>query len=158
MKRLLALLIGCTCLEAKSIVTDDLLDKFAMIESNFNYNAVGDEGKALGAWQMHKDAWHDGCMWLANNTNQRSAWTYYSKEHKEKALEPEISRSVAFAYLKILEQQMRRDKVEVTPIKLYMAWNMGLSGAHQFYFTYDILTLPKSRRSILARANHILSR
>lgn len=158
MKRLLALLIGCTCLEAKSIVTDDLLNKFAMIESNFNYDAVGDGGKAIGAWQMHKDAWFDGCMWLANNTNERSAWTYYAKEHKEKAFEPATSRSVACAYLKILERQMRKDKIDVTPIKLYMAWNMGLSGAREFHFIYDTLTLPRSRRSILARANHILSR
>lgn len=157
MKRLLALLIGCTCLEAKSIVTDDLIDKFAMIESNYNHNAVGDGGKALGAWQMHKNAVDESLSTLYRKTgnDMRSLGMGWNKGTM---FDPLQSRMIAKAYMLILEEQMIKLKVQPTPIKLYMAWNMGFTGARSKCFNYNSLWLDSKRASILKRANHILSR
>lgn len=161
MKRLLAFLFGCACLEAKteSIVTDAFLDKVAMIESNFNYEAVGDKGKAIGAWQMHEPAWREACLWVFRRDALGShCWQNIADDHKASAKDPIISRLIARSYFKILEEQMRRNSVEVTPIKLYMAWNMGYAGANKFRFDCKSYYLDPKRLSILARANHILSR
>jgi hypothetical protein len=157
MKRLLALLIGCSCLNAKSIVTDELVDKFAIIESNYNHEAVGDGGKALGAWQMHKAAVYESVNRLYRNTGNNFSdcgmtW------NKETLFDPLKSRMIAKAYMLILEEQMHKLKVEVTPIKLYMAWNMGFSGARSNGFSITSFWLDSKRVSILRRANYILSR
>lgn len=157
MKRLLALLIGCTCLKAKSIVTDDLVDKFAMIESNYNHTAVGDGGKALGAWQMHKSAVCESVNTLYRKTGNNLAEIGITW-NKETMFCPTKSRMIAKAYMLILEEQMIKCGQTPTPISLYMAWNMGFSGARQYRFNYESWGLDSKRASILRRANYILSR
>ena len=161
MKKLFALLLGCASIKAKpieSIVTDDFLDRVAMIESNFNYEAVGDKGKAVGAYQMHEAAWREACVRLAHNTSCREHWLGFMDKHKTLAKDVIISRMVCKAYFEILENQMRRNETPVTPISLYMVYNMGYNGAYNYRFRYDHLGLDNRRRSILARANYILSR
>ena len=157
MRSLIALFIGCSCCEAKSIVTDDLLDKFAMIESNYNHTAVGDGGKALGAWQMHKAAVYESLNTLYRKTGNNFSdcgitW------NKETLFDPLKSRMIAKAYMLILEDQMHRLNIKPTPISLYMAWNLGFSGARKYCFNYESLGLESKRASILHRANYILSR
>jgi hypothetical protein len=158
MKRLLALLIGCSCLEAKSIITEDFIDRVAIIESNFNYNAKGDNGKALGAWQMHQPAWREACVYLANKGIARESWLDFADCHKKFYNDSTLSRLVCKAYFEILEKQMQRRKIKVTPIALYMAYNMGFQGAYDKSFDPNSFWLDSKRKSILARANHILSR
>ena len=158
MKRLLALLIGCNCLEAKSIVTEDFIDRVAMIESNYNYNAVGGSGKALGAWQMHDGSWRESCIYMAHNGSCRSAWLDFADNHKKFAKDPDVSRLACKAYFTLLERQMQRHKVKVTPIALYMAYNMGFQGASSKSFDHRSFWLDSKRKSILARANTILTR
>jgi len=158
MKRLLALLIGCSCLEAKSIITDDFIDRVAIIESNYNYNAVGDSGRAIGAWQMHQPAWRESCIYLAHRGIARGEWLDFANNHKKFAKDPTVSRLACKAYFEILEKQMLKLKVKVTPIGLYMAYNMGFQGAYDKAFNPDSFWLDSKRKSILARANHILSR
>ena len=36
-----------------------LLDRIARVESGNRHHAIGDGGRARGAWQMHKSAWDD---------------------------------------------------------------------------------------------------
>lgn len=159
MKRLLALLLAYTSVEAKSIVTDDYLDKVAMIESNFNYDAVGDKGKALGAWQMHESSWREACQRYARmDAAGFTPWDDFSNNHKKFAKDPAVSRLVAKMYLQILETQMNKSNIKVTPIALYMAYNMGFQGAYNKAFNYKSFWLDSKRQSILARANQILSR
>lgn len=157
MKRLLALLISCSCLQAKSIVTDDLIDKFAMIESNYNHTAIGDGGKALGAWQMHKAAVYESVNTLYRKTGNNFSdcgitW------NKETMFDPLKSRMIARAYMTILEDQMNKLGHKPTPISLYMAWNLGFSGARSHRFNYESYSLDNKRVAILRRANQILSR
>jgi hypothetical protein len=159
MKRLLALLLAYASAEAKSIVTDDYLDKVAMVESNFNFLAKGDNGKALGAWQMHQPAWEDSCNYMKFcRPNDEELIDTMKTNYKKWALDPVVSRSVARQYFLLLEDKMRKQKVKVTPISLYMAYNMGYSGASKFEFDHKAFWLDSKRKSILSRANHILSR
>jgi hypothetical protein len=162
MKRLLALLISCSCIQAKSIVTDDLVDKFAIIESNYNYEAVGDKGKAFGAWQMHKFAVIEGYSYLTKDVKSKSSRDSGIKEAinnwKSYAKHPFLSKEIATSYMQILENQMLKEGVKPTPIKLYMAWNMGFTGARSHRFNYESYSLDNKRTSILRRANQILSR
>jgi hypothetical protein len=159
MKRLLALLLSSASVEAKSIITDDYLDRVAMVESNYNYDAVGDKGKALGAWQMHEASWRESCQRLARMDGAGfTAWDDFTNNHKKFAKDPSVSRLVAKMYLMILETQMNKSKIKVTPISLYMAYNMGFQGAYNKDFNYQSYWLDSKRRSILARANQILSR
>jgi len=157
MKRLLALLISCSCLQAKSIVTDDLVDKFAMVESNHNHLAVGDGGKALGAWQMHKDAVDESL----NNLYRKTGNDFHSIGmgwNKVTMFDPLKSRMIAKAYMLTLEEQMNKLGHKPTPISLYMAWNLGFTGARSHRFNYESYSLDNKRTSILRRANQILSR
>ena len=159
MKRLLAFLLGCTSVEAKSIVTEDFLDLVAIIESNYNYEAVGDKGKAIGAWQMHEASWRESCQYLdRQNYACVFSWEEVSDNHKKFAKDPDISRLISRTYLQILEKQMLKAKIKVTPIGLYMAYNMGFRGAYNKNFSHTYIWLDSKRRSILARANQILSR
>jgi hypothetical protein len=159
MKRLLALLLSYASIEAKSIVTDDYLDKVAMVESNYNYDAIGDKGKAFGAWQMHEASWRESCQYLdRNNYACVYSWEEVSDNHKIFAKDPDISRLVSRTYLQILEKQMLKAKIKVTPIGLYMAYNMGFCGAYNNNFSHTYLWLDNKRKGILARANQILSR
>lgn len=160
MNRLLALLLGCVSLDAKSVVTEEYIDRIAMIESNYNYDAVGDKGKAIGAWQMHEDAFREACVYLAHKEDNlgREQWLEFSKDHKKFAKDAGVGRLACKAYLTILERQMIKHKIKVTPIALYMAYNMGFQGAYNKHFDYKSYWLDSKRRSILARANTILSR
>ena len=72
--------------------------------------------------------------------------------------DPTKSRMIAKAYMLILEEQMQRLNIKPTPISLYMAWNMGFSGARSYRFQHDSWGLDSKRASILRRANYILSR
>lgn len=158
MKRLLALLLAYASAEAKSIVTDDFIDKVAVIESNYNYDAVGDKGKAIGAWQMHEPAFREACVYLAHRGIARDEWLGFADNHKKFAKDPMVGRLACKAYFEILEKQMLRHKAKVTPIALYMAYNMGFHGAWVQKFDHKSFWLDNKRKSILARANHILSR
>jgi hypothetical protein len=158
MKRLLALLLAYASAEAKSIVTDELIDKVAIIESNYNYDAVGDKGKAIGAWQMHEPAFREACTYLAHHCIGREEWLNFADNHKKFAKDPMVSRLACKAYFEILEKQMQRQKIKVTPISLYMAYNMGFQGAYNKNFDHNSFWLDSRRRSILSRANTILSR
>ncbi len=65
-----------------------LLDAIAKIESNNRSNAVGDKGRAIGAYQIHRAYWKDGTRIL------KVKWDYKEAFHPGKA------RRVVKAYLR----------------------------------------------------------
>jgi Destabilase len=67
---------------------DRLLDAIASVESNANPRAVGDRGRALGAFQIHKRYWRDGTRFLG------VSWSY------DLARDPAKARQVVRAYLR----------------------------------------------------------
>ena len=65
-----------------------LLDAIAKLESNGDPNAVGDKGRAIGMYQIHRRYWQDGTKILGVD------WPY------SEARDPEKARQVVRAYLR----------------------------------------------------------
>lgn len=154
MKRILSLLLAAVSCEAKSIVTEDLVHKIAVIESNCNPDAIGDNGASRGAFQIQERAWADAVAYHRITAEDHDYPIY--TDWKTYSMEYELSFIVARTLLKMHEERMRKAGIKVTPIRLYMAYNMGYSQAKQFHFnpasTYGL------RRAILIRAERILSK
>jgi hypothetical protein len=64
-----------------------LLDAIAHIESHCDRNMIGDGGKALGVYQIHRDYWGEGTELLGVDWPHRDA------------MDPEKARRVVKAYL-----------------------------------------------------------
>ena len=64
-----------------------LLDAIARVESNRDSHAVGDGGRALGAYQIHQCYWKDGTKFLGVD------WNY------DQAKDPTKARKVVRAHL-----------------------------------------------------------
>lgn len=93
------------------------LQALALVESGANHKAVGDNQRAVGAWQMHYAAWIDSNNWLRRNgrkTWSRSQWR-----------NPEAQRETAYAYLQVCKERLQAGGHKVTPTELAYVWNMG---------------------------------
>ena len=87
---LLALCFSAVALCANSVPSRDLetlLDAIAEIESGNRPNAIGDKGRAIGAYQIHRAYWKDGTRLLGVK------WSYRD------AFDPGKARRVVRAYL-----------------------------------------------------------
>ena len=154
MKRILSLLLACSTCNAKSIVTDELIHKVAIIESNVNPDAVGDNGDSLGAFQIKRSAWADA---VAYSKLVAGPHDYHLPEDwKGHAKDYEMAQRAAELILKMHEERMIKNKVKPTEFKLYMAYNMGYHGASRYNF--DINQTWGFRKAILIRAKTILSK
>lgn len=154
MKRILSLLLAFSTCQAKSIVTEDFVNKVGIIESNLNMDAVGDNGDSLGAFQIGREAWADAVAYSRINHGPHdyilsSDWRVYAKDF-------EMSHRAATFILKMHEERMVKNGIKPTHFKLYMAYNMGYHGASQHGF--DIKQTWGFRRAVLTRAKIILSR
>jgi hypothetical protein len=72
---------------AKEPGVDQLLDAIAAVESGSDAQAVGDKGRALGCYQIHRRYWQDGTRILGVD------WSY------DQARNPAKARQVVRAYL-----------------------------------------------------------
>lgn len=113
--RLIPLLLLSTNLLALDI--DKLTDSIGMIESGMDHQAVGDNGAARGAWQLHKAAWADA----GKRLGLKFDWAY--------AHDKGIGRRYAKAYVELtverLEMRLGR---EPSPQEVYAAWRLGVGG------------------------------
>ena len=121
-------------------INNAFLNKLAQIESDNNPTAVGDSSKALGIYQMHKGAWDDACKrngvkWEFNRTN---------------AFDVGRSTMVVRWHLAWLAERLEAHGYQVTPMRLYMCYNLGLTGALK-------LNLQPNNKPALNRANKILN-
>jgi len=64
---------GKTASAADDDPMDRLLDAIARVESRSDTNAVGDHGRALGAYQIHRRYWQDGTRILGVDWRYRDA-------------------------------------------------------------------------------------
>ena len=155
MKRLLSLLLAFASCEAKSIVTDDLVHKVAIIESNVNEKAIGDGGWSRGAFQIKESTWKDAVNYSRlvgegpHDPFLPDDWMTYSMQY-------EYASHAASLILRMHEERMIKNKIKPTPLKLYMAYNMGYNQAASFNFNED--TTHGRRRAVLLRAKQILSK
>jgi len=103
-------------------INGKLIHAVAMVESNNNHRAVGDQGKANGAFQLWKPAWSDCSAWLKKNG-------FKTTSYKEGVNDPNISHQYCKVYLSLLHSQLRR-KLGRDPsaAELYCAYNLGVRG------------------------------
>jgi len=111
----LLLLLLSTNLFALNV--DKLVYSIGMIESGMNHEAVGDDGHARGACQMHRAAWIDS----GNRLGLRDNWW--------SAHNPTIGRKYATAYTEILIERLTRHlERKPSPQEVYAAWRFGVGG------------------------------
>lgn len=100
-------------------VTDGFLDKLAVIESSERCTAIGDKGRSLGCFQLKREAWDDACR--RNGAN----WEY----SKANAFNYPIARQVAQWHCEWIAERLKANGIKPTPMRVYMCYAMGFSGA-----------------------------
>lgn len=111
MKRLALFLLLAAQLPAS------VLDAIARVESGGNHAAIGDAGRARGAWQMHRAAWDDAARRL-------SMPLPFEMAHSARE-----ARLIAAEHLRWLNEQFcRRTGRTPTPADSYALWNLGVGG------------------------------
>lgn len=154
MKHIIAILLGVSPLNA-SIVNSKVLYNVAIIESNIDDDAVGKNGER-GAFQLKQEAWQDGLSWL--QANDPDAYQTVGKDFALFAHEHEMASLVAYGFLRLIEDRMKRDGIRPTLMRLYMAYNLGYQGAKRIKFDPNSQHISPKRRAIFQRAANILSR
>ena len=122
------------CFMAATALGHTLLEAVAEVESSGGRYLVGDNGRARGAWQMHRRAWAD-----VNGSLPKAA----RKDYQE-VRNPITAKQFAQRYLAILEKEMRLDGVLVTARHLYAAYNLGLENFR--LRGYDLRRCPVTTR------------
>ena len=84
-------LITWSCLADTSPVKTnhrELLDAICQVESNCNPNTVGDNGNAIGAYQIWYNYWYDAVTWLNDDDLELSDGyeSCYDKDYAEKVV------------------------------------------------------------------------
>ena len=139
-----------------SIVTGDLADRVAIIESNYNHLAVGDNFTARGAYQLHEAAWVDGIQQLIKEGRKDECddWVY-----RQDAFHAYKSREVCMAYLRLTEKRITQAGYIPTKERLYMCYNLGFNAAvYRYKLNPTSSRLPQIRQAILRRAKFYLNK
>jgi hypothetical protein len=121
------------------VISDRLLDAIAQIESSGRANAIGDDGKASGMFQLHRAAWEDAlkvCPVMG---------AYEIAAH-----DPVKSRQAARIYLTLLFQSLQKaGHPQPAPELVYLCYNRGFTGAASISF--DIKRAPKHTQRACAK-------
>ena len=127
-----------------------LIHAVALVESNNNPRAVGDQGKANGAFQMWKPAWQDCSKWLERNG-------FKPTPYKQGVNDPNVSHQYCKIYLSILHRQLSRAlKRDVTAADLYAAYNLGYTGYKRRGF--DLARVPAITQRGIAKLHKQLEK
>ena len=99
-----------------------ILRAIAIVESGEDPHAVGDSGRALGAWQMHPEAWQG-----ANTFRKAQGLPALSRA---KWRHPGVQEAMAKAFLSLIQTRLAgAGVVRPTPSQIALCWNMGFAGA-----------------------------
>lgn len=99
-----------------------VLRAISIVESGEDPLAVGDSGRALGAWQMHPEAWKDA--------NDFRAAQGLPRLPRSKWKDPGVQEGVAKAFLCLVQARLARaGVVRPTPGQIALCWNLGFAGA-----------------------------
>jgi hypothetical protein len=106
-----------------------VLAAIGQVETGQNYSAVGDNGKALGAYQLHRSAWIDGSTQLLREGKKAISyddWKYATNQD-----------IVALALLRSLRGRLASKGItDPTPEQIALCWNMGFTAASRINFDY----------------------
>lgn len=102
----------------------------AQVETSEDYTAVGDNGKARGAYQMHRSAWVDGCTQLMREG--RPAYSYDDWKY------PTIQDTVALALIRSIRGRLISKGIkDPSPEQLALCWNIGFTAASRIGFDHS---------------------
>ena len=101
----------------------------AQVETGEDYTAIGDRGKAVGAYQLHRSAWIDGCTQLMREG--KPAYSYDDWKNSE------TQDTVALALLRSLRGRLiSKGITDPTPEQIALCWNMGYAAASRIGFDH----------------------
>jgi hypothetical protein len=124
---LIAFLLSATYAYAFDDVA--IASAIAQVETGEDYTAIGDRGKAVGAYQMHRSAWVDGCTQLMREGKQVFSYDQWKK--------PEVQDTVALALLRSLRGRLASKGIkDPTPEQIALCWNMGFTAASRIGFDH----------------------
>lgn len=125
-----------------------LVEAVGQVESGMNHFAVGDSGKALGAWQLHEAAWIDG-----NRQLKKEGQKMYPRGDYGNA---KGSRAVASAYLRLCGARLREAGIRnPSPQQYYLCFSMGFQAFREAGF--DPKRCPKYKVDAAVRVGHIFA-
>lgn len=142
---------GCFALMAFAQAVEingKLIHAVAMVESNNNHRAVGDQGKANGAFQMWKPAWTDCSRWLKKNG-------FKTTPYEKGVNDPQVAHVYCKTYLSIIHGQLKK-KMGRDPnaAELYAAYNMGVRGFERRDF--DLSKTPATTQRAITKLQGFL--
>lgn len=121
------------------------MDAVALVESGNNPKALGDDGKAYGAWQMHKAAMQDANEWLAKNG--------LPVQRQEDIKNIEVQRMLAYAYFHLCKERLSSVGLDADYGDIYLAFAMGFQGYKNHGFSKE--AVPKRKKDDMNRVLNI---
>jgi len=124
-------LIAFTLIANYAHAFDDvaIASAIAQVETGEDYNAIGDNGKARGAYQLHRSAWIDGCTQLMGEGKQAYSYDQWK--------DAKTQDTVALALLRSLRGRLIfKGITDPTPEQLALCWNMGFTAASRIGFDH----------------------
>ena len=106
-----------------------ILSAIGQVETGEDYNAIGDNGKARGAYQMHRSAWIDGCTQLMREG--KPAYSYDDWKYTT------IQDTVALALLRSIRGRLiSKGITNPSPEQIALCWNIGFTAASRIGFDH----------------------
>ena len=136
------LLLGCSC---QAQTDARLLHAIGQVEGGSRLQR-GDNGKALGLYQTHPEAWADANFQLAAEGRQ----TYPLRQWRDATAQDMI----AAALLRKTRSRLRAEGIHFpTPEQLALCWTMGYAGARAIGFSVD--HAPPAKASYAQRVGNL---
>lgn len=122
-----------------------LIEAIGHVESGMNYEAVGDSGKAKGAYQLHEAAWKDAQAYYKGLGVKLPAYRFWRH--------PGYQFTAICGYLKVCHNRMVDAGVKnPNPRQIYLCFSMGFAAFKEIGFNPE--SAPASK---LSSANRVLN-
>lgn len=122
-----------------------LIEAIGHVESGMNYTAIGDSGKAKGAYQLHEAAWKDAQAYYKELGVKLPAYRLWRH--------PGYQYTAMTGYLNVCTRRMVDAGVKnPDPRQIYLCFSMGFAAFKEIGFKPD--AAPPSK---LSSANRVLN-
>lgn len=129
-------------LMAVAMPSEKMVDAVAQTESNFKHESVGDNGRAIGAWQVWESAWK-----TANDFRASHNQTRINRRTATPAQHREIARWLLAWHM----DRLSASGVALTPQHVYLSYSMGFAGFKAIGFNPN--NAPPVKQRALNRLN-----